>query len=235
MEQNPKAWDINQMPWEVDIDLTPDFRWPYFSSLAANGLALATRMLQVEQDWYRFKLDEADLGDLKKAAAQALAAAQARVRDNLSADTIKQHGGGTKDERIEYVERIVGGAAEVQEQERAIFELDRRLADLDLAAEKAVKAWQRYDRTLRFFERLLGALSTFAPESAAGGDALTGRVPPWANGAGVIQDDGAGGESPHLPEGGRFVGGTAGEADVAAPDLSEEPPPGFYEETEIPF
>lgn len=227
--EQPAPWDINQVPWEVDTGLTPDFRWPYFSSLAANGLALATRMFEVEQDWLRFKMDEADLADLKKATVQALAAAEARVRNNISDDTIKQHGGSTKDERLSYVERIVKGAAEVQEQERALFDLERRMGDLDLAAEKAVRAWQRYDRTLRFFERLLGALSTFAPESAGGAAALTGRVPPWeAMPAGVVLDDGAG-ESPHLPEEGRFIGSTE------APDLGEGPPPGFYEETEIPF
>jgi hypothetical protein len=234
------------MFWEVDIDLTPDFRWPYFSSLAANGLALATRMYQVEEKWLEIKTQEADLSDLRKATALDLAAAESRVRGNISADTIKQHGGTTKDERLEYVERVVRGAEEVQEAERALFELERRLTDLELAAEKAIKAWQRYDRTLRFFERLVGALSTFAPQSAAAEDALTGQVPPWAAAPiPTLTQDGGAGESPHLPEGGRFVGGTAGEADVATPgpgqqeadlpDLSDEPPPGFHEEIEIPF
>lgn len=231
--ERSREWDIDLAGWEADMGATGDFRWPYFQALVLNGLAAATRMMRNEETWFKAQVVRADLSEERKGAVLALAATEAVIRDNLDDATIKQHGGGTKDERLAYVESVVRGAAEVQEQERGIAMLDRKMADLDMVSERALKSWQRQDRTLRFFERLVGALSTFAPESAGGRDALTGQVPPWKVPGGAAGE--ANVATPHLrtyPVGARDPG--LGDRNCDPPDLGDEPPPGFEEEWETP-
>ena len=187
--------DVADVPFAVDIDQSPDFRWAYFSGLAFNGLALATRMQHAEEAWLQLNERASDGSDIIKEVRRDLATLEARIRDNLSADTIKEHGGNTKDERLAYVKAIVAGNPEVQEKQRELADYERRAADIKAAIEKEKMTWQRLDRALRFFERLVGALSTFAPASVTGQVVLEQHVPIWQSAPGLPEPS----PDPELP------------------------------------
>jgi hypothetical protein len=233
----------------VDLEPTDDFRWPYYTATVFNVLGLATRMEREEHVWLELKQRIADEADVIKITRQDLAAIGARIRENLSEATVREHGGKTKDERLAYIEAVVAGAPEYQEQQRVVFEAERRMADLELAAEKSQKVWGRLDHVLRFMERVLATLSTFTPQSASGAVALRDLVPVWEDVASESAQQAlerlAGAEKDYqaayqsgdeeATRAARVALETAAGAVSGAAPSYEEPPPGFVEESDVPF
>ncbi len=151
------------MQREIDINATPDFRWPTFVTTMFDLENLDGDLVQAQEAWKKATMKRIDLAGHLREAKATLKAVVNGVRAGIKDGDLT---GKTKDERADERERIVDGNENVIKARRDVALLEGALEEAEAEIEDAIQKENILDRRIRWRQQILGTLATF-----------TGRIP----------------------------------------------------------
>ncbi len=143
---------------ELDINATPDFRWPTLATLILELATLDEGLVTAHQAW----IDETGKRIALAADLRETKAALRRIENGVfSSIADKDLTGKTSAERTAERKRLVESDEKVVAAQHRAALAERALEEAEAGVEEAAKREGIVDRRIRWRQQIVGALSTF--------------------------------------------------------------------------